>query len=137
DFAAFYSASSVQNVPAVRNADPAVQIGRQLSGQLSYLLVVSRIAHYLKMMQREHIGAWRNRAEIERELNTWLRQYVSDMDNPAPGVRARRPLRRAQVTVSEVEGKQDWYLIRLTVMPHIRYMGASFTLADAGKLDRT
>ena len=35
------------------------------------------------------------RSQLENELNGWLKQYVSDMDNPTPGVRARRPLRHA------------------------------------------
>ena len=33
----------------------------------------------------------------------WIRQYVSDMDNPLPGVRSRRPLRQAEVVVEDVD----------------------------------
>ena len=87
-------------------------------------------------MQREHIGSWKNRNDIDHELNSWLKQYVSDMDNPAPAVRGRRPLRKAKIEVKEVEGKGDWFLIQLTVIPHIKYMGSAFTLSETGKLDK-
>src|SRR5690606_29798960 len=104
--------------------------------QLPYLMVICRIAHYVKMMQREHIGSWHRPVDIERELNNWLKQYVADMDNPAPGVRGRRPLRKAQASVREIPGKDGWFLIDLSVTPHIRYMGGQFTLSATGKLDR-
>jgi type VI secretion system protein ImpC len=50
-------------------------------------------------------------------------------------VRARRPLRKAQVKIREVEGKSGWYLIKLVVVPHLKYMGESFSLNETGKLD--
>ena len=88
------------------------------------------------MMQREHIGSWSKATEIEQELNNWIRQYVTDMDNPTESVRIRRPLRQAKVTISEVEGKADWYMISLTIIPHLKYMGAQFTLNETGKLEK-
>ncbi|HEX7045940.1 MAG TPA: type VI secretion system contractile sheath large subunit [Gammaproteobacteria bacterium] len=134
---AFFSANSVQSVKALAEAtDRDADIGMRLGAQLPYLMVICRIAHYVKMMQREHIGSWHRPVEIERELNNWLKQYVADMDNPAPGVRGRRPLRRAAVNVREIPGKSGWYLIDLSVTPHIKYMGSQFTLGATGKLDR-
>jgi type VI secretion system protein ImpC len=97
---------------------------------------VSRLAHYLKVMQREHLGAWRNRAEVEKELGHWIQQYVTDMANPAPSVRARRPLRQAKIEVLEVPGKTDWYLVRLNITPHLKYLGSPFSLAVSGKLEK-
>jgi len=138
DSAAFYSANSVQAAKKFSDSEDgqAAALNHQLGAQLPYLFVVSRLSHYIKMMQREHIGSWKNRNDIEHELNNWLKQYVSDMDNPAPGVRGRRPLRKAKVEVNEVEGKGDWYLIQLTVVPHLKYMGSAFTLSETGKLDK-
>lgn len=136
--AAFYTATSIQTAPAEtgQNTSSATVFGRKLAAQLPYLLLVSRLAHYLKVMQREHLGAWRNRAEIEKELAQWLQQYVTDMANPAPSVRARRPLRQAKIEVVEVPGKTDWYLVRLNIMPHLKYLGSPFSLGLSGKLDK-
>jgi type VI secretion system protein ImpC len=133
---AFYTATSVQSVPEEENATPGAGIGRKLAAQLPYLLLVSRLAHYLKVMQREHLGAWRNRAEVEKELGHWIQQYVTDMANPAPSVRARRPLRQAKIEVLEVPGKNDWYLVKLNITPHLKYLGSPFSLAVSGKLEK-
>ena len=98
---------------------------------------MSRLAHYIKVLQRENIGTWKERGDLEKELNNWIRQYVSDMDNPAAGVRSRRPLRQAEIDVSSVEGEPGWYKVDLRVRPHFKYMGASFTLSLVGKLDKS
>ena len=133
----FFSANSVQSADALAQlAGRDADMGMRLGAQLPYLSVINRIAHYVKMMQREHIGSWSRPVEIERELNNWLKQYVADMDNPAPGVRGRRPLRKAQISVREIPGKSGWYLVDLSVTPHIRYMGSQFTLNATGKLDK-
>lgn len=136
--AAFYTAVSVQSVPEEEaGGNVSAVFGRKLAAQLPYLLLVSRLAHYLKVMQREHLGAWRNRAEIEKELGHWMQQYVTDMANPAPSVRARRPLRQAKIEVVEVPGKTDWYLVRLSITPHLKYLGSPFSLAVSGKLEKS
>ena len=136
DTAAFYSAYSVHAFVEYENND-AHDISARLGAQLPYLLIACRISHYIKIMQREHIGSWRNRREIDHALNNWLHQYVSDMDNPAPGVRSRRPLRRADIKVREVEGKRDWFLTRIQITPHVKYMGSTFTLSETSKLEKT
>jgi type VI secretion system protein ImpC len=76
-------------------------------------------------------------ADLERELNTWIRQYVSDMPDPPPDVRSRKPLREAKVLVEEVPGQVGWYRCNLRVVPHLKYEGASFELSLVGKLDKT
>ena len=100
------------------------------------MFVVCRIAHYLKVLQREQIGTWKERADLERELNTWIGQYVADMDVPAPVRAVARPLRKAQITVADVEGNAGWYKVDMKVRPHFKYMGAFFTLWLVGKLDK-
>ena len=110
--------------------------GEQMGGQLPYTFIVNRLAHYIKVIQRENIGTWKERGDLERELNNWIRQYVADQDNPSPGVRSRRPLRQAEITVSDVEGDPGWYRVNMKVKPHFKYMGASFTLSLVGKLDK-
>jgi len=134
DTAAFYSAYSTYKISS-ENRD-GNDLSERLGAQIPYLMIVSRISHYIKMMQREHIGSWKNRRDIDQELNNWLKQYVSDMDNPAPGVRGRRPLRRAEIKVREVEGKEDWFLTRIQITPHIKYMGSQFTLSETSKLEK-
>ena len=100
------------------------------------MFIVSRLAHYIKVLQRENIGSWKERVDLERELNNWIRQYVSNQDNPTAAVRSRRPLREAELTVEDVEGDPGWYRVGMKVRPHFKYMGAYFTLSLVGKLDK-
>jgi type VI secretion system protein ImpC len=138
DNACFFSANSAQkpkmfgNSPEGKTAETNYRLGTQLP----YMFVITRLAHYLKVLQREQIGSWKERADLERELNAWIGQYVVNMDNPAPSVRSRRPLREAQIKVEDVEGQPGWYRCSLKVRPHFKYMGADFTLSLVGRLDK-
>lgn len=138
DNACFFSANSVQRPKVFGNTPEgkAAETNFRLGSQLPYMFVMTRLAHYVKVLQREQIGTWKERSDLQRELNNWVRQYVADMESPAPTVRSRRPLRQAQVTVEDVEGQPGWYRCSLMVRPHFKYMGASFTLSLVGKLDK-
>ncbi len=139
DNATFFSANSVQKAKTFGN-DPEgkeAETNYKLGTQLPYLFVVNRLAHYIKVLQRENIGSWKTKNELDRELNAWLRQYVADQENPPAAVRSRRPLREAKVVVSDVEGNPGWYRVDIMVRPHFKYMGAAFTLSLAGKLDKS
>lgn len=81
------------------------------------------------MLQREQLGSWKERSDLERELNTWIRQYVADQENPPADVRSRKPLRAARVEVMDVEGEPGWYQVALSVRPHFKFMGANFELS--------
>ncbi|HLT98204.1 MAG TPA: type VI secretion system contractile sheath large subunit [Burkholderiaceae bacterium] len=138
DNAAFFSANSAQKPKFFGNTKEGkeAETNYKLGTQLPYIFVVSRLAHYIKVLQRENIGTWKERADLEGELNNWIRQYVADMDAPGPEVRSRRPLRTAQIHVEDVEGDPGWYRVSMRVRPHFKYMGASFTLSLVGKLDK-
>lgn len=124
------------NVTAISTSADDI-LSRKLDSQLPFVLIVCRISHYLKVLQRENIGSWQTRSLIEKSMNDWMRQYISDMDNPVPAVRAKRPLRRANVSVQESDGKSGWFNISITITPHFRYMGNSFTLNEEGRLDKS
>jgi type VI secretion system protein ImpC len=139
DNAAFFSANSVQKPKffGISKEGKEAETNYKLGIQLPYMFVINRLAHYLKVLQREQIGSWKERTDLERELNTWIRQYVADQENPPAEVRSRRPLRAAQITVADVEGDPGWYKVQLMVRPHFKYMGANFELSLVGKLDQS
>ena len=138
DNATFFSANSPQKAKYFGNSEEAKQAETnfKLGTELPYLFVVNRIAHYIKVLQRENIGSWKTRNELERELTTWIRQYVADQDNPPAAVRSKRPLREAKIIVTEDPGNPGWFRVDMSVRPHFKYMGSSFTLSLAGKLDK-
>jgi type VI secretion system protein ImpC len=100
------------------------------------MMIMDRLAHYIKVLQREHIGTWKERADLESELKNWVSQYVTEMDNPSPSVRSRRPLRAVEIQVNDVAGDPGWYQVSIKARPHFKYMGAFFTLSLVGKLDK-
>jgi type VI secretion system protein ImpC len=138
DNACFFSANSAQK-PKTFGQSPEgkdAELNYRLGTQLPYMFVVCRIAHYIKVLQREQIGTWKERLDLENELNKWIGQYVADMDAVSPAVRGKRPLRQAQITVEDVPGNAGWYKVDMKVRPHFKYMGAFFTLSLVGKLDK-
>jgi type VI secretion system protein ImpC len=138
DNACFFSANSCQKPKYFGQSEEGreAETNYRLGTQLPYLFITNRLAHYIKVLQREQIGSWKERADLERELNTWINQYVSDMDVVSPAVRGRRPLRKAKITVEDVAGNAGWYKVDMKVRPHFKYMGAFFTLGLVGKLDK-
>ena len=138
DNAAFFSANSAQRPGSFQRTPEglAAQQSAQLGARLPYMFVITRLAHYLKVLQREQIGTWKGRADLERELSRWIRQYVADMPDPSPETRSRKPLRRAAISVEDVEGQVGWYRCSLQIEPFIQFEGVSFTLSLVGKLDK-
>jgi len=138
DNAAFFSANSAQkakNFPDTA-AGKKAETNYRLGTMLPYMFIITRLAHYLKVLQTEQIGTSKERKDLERDLNTWISQYVTEMDNPGPALRAKKPLREARVAVEDVEGQPGWYRCKLEVRPFFKYMGADFTLSLVGKLDK-
>lgn len=138
DNAAFFSANSVQKPKNFGNTQEGktAELNYKLGTQLPYMFMINRLAHYIKVLQRENIGSWKSKEELSSELNNWIRQYVADQENPSAEVRSRRPLRKAEITVEDVEGEPGWYRVGMSVVPHFKYMGADFTLSLKGKLDK-
>ncbi len=136
--AVFFSANSVlraKQFPSTQEG-AAEQISFKLSTQFPYMMLINRLAHYIKVLQRENTGLWRERHDLSRELNGWINQYVTAMDTPDAVTRSKRPLRMAEIVVQDVEGSSGWYSIAVHVKPHFKYMGVNFTLSLEGKLER-
>ncbi|MDR0827011.1 MAG: type VI secretion system contractile sheath large subunit [Desulfovibrio sp.] len=136
--AIFYSANSVLK-PKLFPKTPegfTAEINFRLSTQFPYMMIMNRLGHYIKVLQRESVGSWRERGDIARELNKWISQYVTEMDTPDALTRSRRPLRMAKIDVKEIAGDSGWYAVTVLACPHFKYMGVNFTLSLEGKLDR-
>ncbi|OAM99890.1 type VI secretion protein [Vibrio europaeus] len=138
DNAAFFSANSIQKPKIFPNTKEGkeAETNYKLGTQLPYMMIINRLAHYIKVLQREQIGSWKERQDLERELNTWIKQFVADQENPPADVRSRRPLRAAKIEVADVDGNPGWYQVSLSVRPHFKYMGANFELSLVGRLDQ-
>lgn len=138
DKACFFSANSVQKPKTFPDTAEgrASSTNYKLGTRLPYMMMVSRLAHYLKVIQRDNLQTWQTPVKMQGELTDWLRQYAVDMDSPQPEVANRKPIRKFEVKVEEVEGEVGFYKVGLKVMPHIKFEGANFELSLVGKLDK-
>lgn len=138
DMAAFFAAASPKKAKKFR-ATPegeAAAVNDFLGTQLPYMFIISRIAHYIKRLQVEQIGASISREMLEKDLNEWIKQYVNEMATSKIAM-ARWPLKDATIAVTDLAGKPGWYEVDIQVIPHFKYMGAHFTLSLVGKMDNT
>jgi len=138
DNACFFSANSCQQPKTfgISEEGREAELNHRLGTQLPYLFITCRLAHYIKVLQRENIGSWKERQDLERELNKWIMQFVAQQEVVSAQVRARRPLKSATIAVSEVAGNAGWYKVDLRVQPHFKYMGAVFHLGVVGRLEQ-
>jgi type VI secretion system protein ImpC len=117
DYAAFFSVQSAQKAKKY-DTDSATANAR-LATNLSYILAISRFAHYLKAMMRDKIGSFMSRQECESFLNRWIMGYVIDSSAPAEA-KASHPLSEARVDVVEVPGKPGAYRAVAFLKPHFQ-----------------
>lgn len=117
DYAAFFSVQSCQK--AKKYDTDAATANARLSTNLSYILAVSRFAHYLKAMMRDKIGSFMSRGQCEDFLNRWIQQYVIDSSSSAES-KAAHPLSEARVDVLEVPGKPGAYRAVAFLKPHFQ-----------------
>jgi type VI secretion system protein ImpC len=117
DYAAFFSVQTAQK--AKKYDTDAATANARLSTNLSYILAVSRFAHYLKAMMRDKIGSTMDRAQAQDFLNRWISSYLSDPSASAE-MKASRPLSEARVDVVDVPGKPGAYRAAMFLKPHFQ-----------------
>ena len=127
DYACFFSANSAQK-PAMYTT-PEATANSRINARLPYIFLVSRLAHYLKVLQRENIGSTKSRKVLEMELNDWVQTLVTKMNDPGPDLIAKHPLRDGRVEVKEIAENPGFYSVSLYVMPHFQIEGVDVRLS--------
>ncbi|WP_321951745.1 type VI secretion system contractile sheath large subunit [Paraburkholderia bannensis] len=134
DFACFFSASSAQK-PALYETKEATANSR-INARLPYIFLLSRIAHYLKVIQRENIGTTKDRRVLELELNNWIKSLVTEMKDPGDELQASHPLRDAKVTVEDIEDNPGFFRIKLFIIPHFQVEGMDIGLSLVSQMPK-
>lgn len=137
DYACFFSANSAQKPKTYigKDADYATANSR-LSSRLPYLFLVSRLAHYVKVMQRENIGSSVERDELQLKLQEWIGSLVTQMPSPTPELKARCPLSDAQIEVLDVADNPGFYKVDMKVRPHFQIEGIDVNLSLVSRLPK-
>ncbi|RIK71021.1 MAG: type VI secretion system contractile sheath large subunit [Planctomycetota bacterium] len=116
EHAVFYSNQSLQK-PLVYDRASATTNAR-MSAMLQYMFCVSRFAHYVKVLARDKLGAFTEYEQLERVLQEWIAQYVTSDNEASASIKARYPLRDAEVHVEPTPGKPGSYRCRMRLNPH-------------------
>jgi type VI secretion system protein ImpC len=133
DIAAFIGAQSLQKPQEYQ--DPDATANANLAARLPYLFACCRFAHYLKCIVRDKIGAFKERDEVRRWLNTWIMQYVDgDPANSSETTKAQKPLAAAEIQVADVEGNPGYYTAKFFLRPHYQLEGLTVSLSLVSKL---
>ncbi|OSI34529.1 type VI secretion system contractile sheath large subunit [Neisseria dumasiana] len=134
DYACFFSANSAQK-PALFETKEATANSR-INSRLPYVFLLSRLAHYLKLIQRENIGTTKDRRMLELELNTWISGLVTEMTDPSDELQATHPLREAKVIVEDIEDNPGFFKVRLYARPHFQIEGLDVNLSLVSQMPK-
>ncbi|WP_455852592.1 type VI secretion system contractile sheath large subunit [Pantoea endophytica] len=134
DYACFFSANSTQK-PAIYDTADATANSR-INARLPYIFLLSRIAHYLKLIQRENIGTTKDRRLLELELNTWVRTLVTEMTDPGDELQSSHPLRDAKVLVEDIEDNPGFFRVKLFAIPHFQVEGMDVNLSLVSQMPK-
>lgn len=134
DYACFFSANSSQK-PSEYD-DPVVTANMRINSRLPYIFLISRIAHYLKVIQRENIGSTKSKTVLQDELNKWISGLVTEMNDPGPELIATHPLKAAEVTVNEILDNPGFFSVGLSVMPHFQIEGIDINLSLVSQMPK-
>lgn len=134
DYACFFSANSAQK-PSLYETKEATANSR-INSRLPYIFLLSRLAHYLKLIQRENIGTTKDRRVLELELNSWIKNLVTEMTDPSDELQASHPLREAKVIVEDIEDNPGFFKVKLFVMPHFQIEGLDINLSLVSQMPK-
>jgi type VI secretion system protein ImpC len=134
DYACFFSANSSQK-PALYDTPDATANSR-INSRLPYIFLLSRIAHYLKLIQRENIGTTKDRRLLELELNKWVNGLVTEMTDPSDDLQASHPLREARVIVEDIDDNPGFFRVKLYAVPHFQVEGMDVNLSLVSQMPK-
>ncbi|BBG59219.1 Uncharacterized protein conserved in bacteria [Providencia rustigianii] len=134
DYSCFFSANSAQKPALYETADATAN--SRINARLPYIFLLSRIAHYLKLIQRENIGTTKDRRLLELELNNWVRGLVTEMTDPGDDLQASHPLRDAKVVVEDIEDNPGFFRVKLYAVPHFQVEGMDVDLSLVSQMPK-
>ena len=127
NYGTFHEAASTRIVEKIKNDPQATQTNKVAAG-LQYTMLVCRIGHYLKQRHLRFVGRNATKSDLEKDLKSWLDQYVADMPNPQESVVAERPLRSYMLSVEDSEDIPGFFEVNLELRPHVAVIGADVRL---------
>ena len=135
DQATFIGGQTVHSPKAYE--DPAATANANLAARLPYIFASSRFAHYLKCMVRDWVGSNREAPQLERDLQSWIMQYVDlQPESSSEITKAQKPLKEAQVQILPDEENPGFYRGIFRFVPHYQFEGMDVSLSMVSRLPK-
>jgi type VI secretion system protein ImpC len=109
---------------------PEATSNAKMETMLAYMFPITRVAHYLKSIQRDNIGRFVTAPELEEQLKQWLHQYYAKKTNEP----TKFPFSDYDVKVTEDPANPGWYNMDVWVQPRIILQGISGKLHLVAKV---
>jgi type VI secretion system protein ImpC len=136
DRAAFIGAQSLMKPKAYQN-NPEATASSNLASRLPYMFATCRFAHYLKVMVRDWVGRYKEKEQLQRDLNNWIADYIDgDPVNSSEEVKCRRPLAGATIQIQENEENPGYYSATIELRPHFQLEGMDVGLRLVSRLKK-
>lgn len=103
DYAVFFGAQTTNKPKNFEDND--AKANAAISARLPYIMITSRIAHYLKVMARDKVGSMMDMNAVEKWLSNWLYLHVNTNSNSSQKLKYIYPLAEAKVEVTEIPGR--------------------------------
>lgn len=133
DQATFIGAQTVHAPKAYE--DPAATANANLSARLPYLFASCRFAHYLKCIVRDWVGSTREAPQLERDLRSWVMQYVDGApESSTEETKARKPLKDAGIEIIPDEENPGYYRGVFRFVPHYQFEGMDVSMSMVSRL---
>jgi len=127
DYGVFFELASTQKPPVIKD-DPQATGSFSVGARLQYMMLVTRIAHYLQYRQLSHVGKYEGVGAIETDLRKWMDTLVADFPNPSEEVIGKKPLRSYALEVKELEEKPGFFMLNIEIRPHVAIVGMDIKL---------
>ncbi|MBN1602727.1 MAG: type VI secretion system contractile sheath large subunit [Chitinispirillaceae bacterium] len=135
NYAVFFKTHSAQK--PVKYDNPDATANAELSVHLTYLMAVSRFAHYMKVILRDKLGTLQEGEDIEMFLNRWFSMYtLADPTGAGEKLKSEKPLREFKVTVKPIEGRPGSYQADLHLRPHYQLQDINMSLHLVSKVSK-
>src|SRR5208337_3607864 len=135
DYAVFFGGQTTQKPKKYDR--PEATANAAISARMPYIMATSRFAHYLKVMARDWIGSFKEAADVENDLNRWIKNYVNASETSGQETRAKYPLREAKVVVQEIPGQPGSYNAIAWMRPWLQFEELTTSMRMVASIPKT
>ncbi len=135
DYACFFEMPTMARPQHYLN-NPEAQAGALIKAHLQYVLLMTRIAHYLNYTRLSYIDPNAGIDDLKAELCRWLDTLVPNSDERSKEMMVRSPLRSYTLEVHEIQELPEYFQVFVELRPYPVVIGFDVKLSFSFYLSR-